>query len=362
MRRDAQDQPSVMTQGLTGWGARGLAGLYAVTHIALASISGEILSGSPIEIGALALMIGAVFLMVLPGKYPLHPASAATVCGVVLLAAVSVTVLLPGDGRWPGYSSWQFGAITFALVALSLRGRTRLAWATMAGVILIIVGWSVATDQGAAFGLNLLVRQVGLLAVGSAFAVAFERADRRLRHLADARRRSAALQHAADIRVSERIAEAGRLVAIAAPAFARIRASTVPTDDVRREYLAIEAALRDAIRARGLSVEPLVASARAARLRGVTVLLLDDAQRDLDEGLARTVATWIADLLDEVDDGAVTARLTLADGGAAVSVVGDDALGHSLDEHRTFLEGGGAVASDDRRIRSSSASDASYAG
>jgi hypothetical protein len=124
--------------------------------------------------------------------------------------------------------------------------------------------------------------------------------------------RQEADEFAAALRAREE--ERGRRVAAvaqeAAPVLARL-ASGQPVDDrLADECALLEASIRDSIRGGGLVDEAVAAEARAARQRGVTVTLLDDAgDRRPDIEVVARVRRLLAHSLAGLSDGTLTARL-----------------------------------------------------
>jgi len=65
--------------------------------------------------------------------------------------------------------------------------------------------------------------------------------------------------------------------------------------------------LRDEIRGARLAVEPLASAVRAARGRGIDVVLLDDADAVT---LAWSDLEWAADVIADIDGDRITVRLS----------------------------------------------------
>jgi len=87
----------------------------------------------------------------------------------------------------------------------------------------------------------------------------------------------------------------------ATPLLERLATGVTPTAAERTEYALAEAQLRDGLRAGVLMVPEVVAAARAARERGVEVVLLDDSAgakwttvADLTTADGRIIPSWMA--------------------------------------------------------------------
>ncbi|MEB0307032.1 hypothetical protein QN345_17175, partial [Cryobacterium sp. 10I1] len=170
------------------------------------------------------------------------------------------------------------------------------------------LGWALLNGLGVADGLTLVVRHAATLLAGAVFAVGLTRSTRTLAVLNRERAVSIATTASAEAGVTERESELARVNALARPALERLAGGEDLDPPLRAECLIVEATLRDAIRARTLFVEPVITAARAARLRGVDVTLLDDSGGRPPEVLA-AVAGIVAGQLDLLDAGRLTARL-----------------------------------------------------
>ena len=302
-----------------------VAAVVVLTQVVLAVMSAGA-ARSPVQWLALVLVALSAVVCVRRGDRRLTRAGAWVVVGASAAVVLSTLDSIPTTGEPAGYSAWALGAVTFSLTGVAVRGRSRLAWVGMLVVVAIVVGWAELAGPGAAAGAGLVVRHVGTLAIGTAFAVGIARLGARLDRLHASERTRWAEVEAESARADERRREADRLVRVARPALERITTAS-PTDPrQRREYEAVEAELRDALRARSFAVGPVAVEARAARLRGVSVLLLDDSSTEVPEAVGDEVAAWVAPLLAAETGESFTARLTSAgtgdERGWAVTVVG----------------------------------------
>lgn len=227
---------------------------------------------------------------------------------VVIVAPASVVLvawqLVPG-----GYTAWYVGAATAMLFFLNLRGRIILAWVGCALFVGALLWWGATTPVGIADAAFTATRQSGIVAVGTLTALALQRTSGRIRELAaEASVRGAA--EAAGLAVAdERTRRLAELRNSVVPLLQRIASGAPISAEDRSAFAVAEADLRDSLRARGLRVPAIMDAARAARLRGVDVILLDDSAGGLDSADIDEFAAMVADALTGATDGRVTARL-----------------------------------------------------
>jgi hypothetical protein len=261
--------------GLTGRGGWLVAGLFLITQLTLAFTSNARLALTPPDLGALAILVAITVIVMFPGPYPLsHVWSIVIVLGVAAIVAL-VNSVLPVKG-WPGYESWQFGAITMVLLALGLRGRNIWAWTGMLLATALTVCWTVSTGQGVLAGINLIDRNAGTLLIGTVFSIGIRRSIRWITSLNLAEQRQASDEAFARATLQQRRDAMEALNAIAVPALMTIADDRMPSVAERDDFLVLEASLRDAVRAPGLAREPLASTVRLARMSGREVVLLDD--------------------------------------------------------------------------------------
>jgi hypothetical protein len=212
--------------------------------------------------------------------------------------------LVPG-----GYTAWFVGAATAMLFFANLRGRIVLAWIGCALLVGVLLWWGATTPAGIADTALTATRQSGIVAVGTLTALALQRTSGRIRELvAEASVRSAA--EAAGLAVAdERTRRLAELRSSVVPLLQRIASDAPISADDRSTFAVAEADLRDSLRARGLRVPAIMDAARAARLRGVDVVLLDDSAGELSHSDIADFVAMVADALTTATDGRVTARL-----------------------------------------------------
>jgi hypothetical protein len=310
--------------GLTGPGGWLVAGLFLVTQLTLAFTSNARLALTPPDLGALAILIAITVIVMFPGPYPLsHRWSIVIVIGVGIIVAL-VNSVLPVKG-WPGYESWQFGAVTMILLALGLRGRNAWAWAGMLLTTALTVYWTVSTGQGLLSGINLIDRNAGTLLIGTVFSIGIRRSIRWITSLHLAEHRQASDEAFARARLQQRRDAMESLNEIAVPALTAIAHESMPSAPAREDFLVIEASLRDGVRAPGLAREPLASTVRLARMRGQEVVLLDDDESQESANAERdSLLTAVSELLRQTSAKRVTIRLfTQPDDAVALTMVED---------------------------------------
>jgi hypothetical protein len=310
---------------LTGPGAHLILLLYVVTQVTLAVTGG----GDPMRtwqgVAALVLVLLAAVLTVRPGRYPLRLSRTIVIVLVVVVSTLVISWQLKTDGSWPGYSAWYIGADTFLMLALGLRGRYGWAWVGMGLMIALTVLWSTFTNQGPLHGLDLVAREAGLLLIGTLFAIGLDRTARRILELNQAETTKVSEGEAVRAASQERNRQVDRLEQVAGVALATIANGEPRTPTSQADYLALEATLRDSIRARTFAIEPLTSSARRARQSGIDVLLLDDmGSAEIPEDRRQSIVEWVTGLLEETHRGTFTARLRRTPQGFLATVVSTD--------------------------------------
>ncbi|GAA3875947.1 hypothetical protein GCM10022381_18290 [Leifsonia kafniensis] len=304
--------------------------LFAVVHALLAF--GDRDPRGPIvgEIVSVLAVVGAAVLVSRPAVYPL-PHS--TTVRVLVLCAVTATLQLfqitPG-GSLP-FVQWHLGAITLVLLVLVAQGRVGWAWTGYAVLFAATIGWAVANGLALGDGVDLVIRQAGTLLAGSLFVLGLRRSSATLETL-NRQRTARTIEDATSVAsLQERAAELSRVNSGARDLLDRLAGlrgserlqarhdDCDPVDvSLRAECLLVEASLRDSIRGRSLSVEPVITAAHLARVRGIDVSLIDDG----DDGalhcedsvrqreVGRTaVGNAVAHELDRMQHGRLTARI-----------------------------------------------------
>ena len=296
--------------GLPGPGAYLVFGVYATTIGCLAIAAG----GQPMRSWSgwlsLAIALAAAALVVTKPGYPLSLPS--TLAAVAATSITSVLVPLELDGRLAaGYAAWYLLANTLILLALSVRGRIIAAWVGFLLMTAATAVWTTTDGAGPLTGLLMVERESVAIVAGSLYAIALRRLIRRRAALEAVEIARAADAHADDAAAQERRAQMRRFDEDVRSSLAEIASGRDLTATVRATYAALEGALRDQIRGRALSAEPLVESVLRARLRGIDVLLLDDTSIvDIDSAVQAELASAVAAIVDDTAAGSVVARVT----------------------------------------------------
>ncbi|MFE0749651.1 hypothetical protein [Gordonia sp. NPDC058843] len=283
--------------------------------------------------GFVLFVIAGITILDSPGD-PL-PSSTTLVVGGLAVAAVAATLFsLPFPPSHVMQTGPPVGASVIILAFVAVRGRPLAAWLASGCISVIATVWGAVSTAGALWGLSITLPGYAIMIMGSLFSVMLRPMARQIYELREANERQAALDAAAAASAEVRDRRLAALDERARPVLTRIaRRETFVADEVVVARL-LEAQLRDGIRASGLDLPVVRDAAWRARQRGVHVVLLDDGGlAALDDALAVTarerLATAVAELLDEADDGRVTVRIQ-PPGRDVLASVGLDA-GHRTD-------------------------------
>lgn len=292
---------------LNGRGAHAMVGLYFVTLALLAIWSLDEVRGVWPTIVALALFAGVCILLTIDSSEVLSMPTTLVAVAAWPVIALMVSWQLEFGG---GFSQWYLGAGTATLFFLSLRGRVGWAWIGFAALTAVILAWGATTEMGIGAAALLVGKQFPILVVGTLFALGLRRTAASIQRLTEETNARAAIE-AADVAATvERNHRLAELDAFATPLLTLLVRGKELTEADRREFAVAEAELRDGLRARRLSVPPVMDAARRARRRGIDVVLLDDSDPgtvtpdDLD-----AVTTRLCSALESAQDGRIVARL-----------------------------------------------------
>lgn len=324
---------------LTGRGTHILIWAYISISAVLAVWSiGEVRVAWPTVVG-LVVLLGVGVILTLDSTEPLRRSTAIAVAVAWPIVAAHISWQLEVAG---GHSQWYFGAGTVTMFFIGLRGRLGIAWLGFAALSAVIVAWGATTEFGVVTGLLLVGKQLPILIVGTLFTIGLRRSTATIERLTEKASTRAIVEAAELASTAERNARLQELDALATPLLARLVDGSTLTDDDRLQFAVVEAELRDGLRARSLAVPSLAAAARAARLRGVEVVLLDDRYpADVSEETVGEVAAAIVETLAEASRGRVVARL-LPEGRAEVATIMSDT--GERQRHRVIYPNGRANA------------------
>ena len=265
---------------------------------------------APVIAGLLAMGLAALALL---KRWPAHrmPARAAALVAAIAGGANVLIVFQIDSAGWPGYTSWCIGAGTTLCCGLIARERPRQAWAGLILIIVVIGVWTLSTGRNPANIFALGSGQFSTLLIWyltarisidiTARTAASEAAGAEIAAQRRAHRESEALMRQAMVSVRRRIEPLLTAIADGAPITAGMRA--------RARML--EAELRDERRAPFFTGTRVIESARAARIRGIDVILLDDrgTSGGLTDDAREAIINRAARALDDARKGQVVIRL-----------------------------------------------------
>jgi hypothetical protein len=243
---------------------------------------------------------------------------------------------------------WVSGYSSIVYVFMCLRGRARYAWSSIALTVGVYGAWSTFTDQGWWEGAATPIYNAGAVAVATVLAIAVRPTIRSiftLRQQAVTRAAEAsaiaAVQHERNLRLRD-------LDQLARPLLERIATGSPLSDQERQSCELLEAHLRDQLRAQALVTPETAAAARAARGRGVEVLMIDDGGLDDAESDVRDRAsTVVVDELVEAGDGDVRIRVLPPGRSTVLSIYRSGLSG----TRRIDLDRSGRMSKGDQAVR-----------
>ena len=265
---------------------------------------------APVIAGLLAIGLAALALI---KRWPGHRIPAREAALVVAAAGgANVLVLFQIDfAGWPGYAAWCLGAGAAVCCGLIARERPRQAWAGLVLTIIVLGMWTLDTGHNPIIILTLGAGQLFPLVIWhltarlsvdiTAKTAASETAGAEIAAQRRAHRESEALMRQAMVSVRWRVEPLLTAIAEGAPITAGMRA--------RARML--EAELRDERRAPFFTGTRVIESARAARTRGIDVILLDDrgTGNGLTDDAQKTIINQAIRALDDARRGQVVIRL-----------------------------------------------------
>lgn len=204
------------------------------------------------------------------------------------------------------YATWYVLGIGTILGGTALRGRRTFAWVGLAVLVLEIAIWG----GFASLASTGLPGVLSLVVTGHAVSIGVQRAmqtsEEMNRVAIAAAAETAAVEAAGEVR-SKLLDKTLRTALPALNLIAALDGNL--TASQKREALLLEAALRDEIRGEALLNDPMRAAIKAARMRGVEVLVLDEGGlSDLDEVAHKDVLNRAAASFSNVNSGRLTIR------------------------------------------------------
>ncbi|MDO5093853.1 MAG: ATP-binding protein [Propionibacteriaceae bacterium] len=295
-------------------GARVVGGYALIIHAVLALLelqAGAYRQPSPILISWLALGL-AGYLLLRSWPEALIPNWACTTI-LVLMAISHLGNLWPINAHgWPGFSAWSSGGLALICYGLLMRQRPQVAWGGMAVLVATAGLWAMTTGRPLLLAFTLMLGHiVGL----SLWHIVIWRCRIDIEKLVEIESRNAELQaerraHEVSDMTMIRIVTAAKRRAN--PLLQQVASGGSLTAELRREAVLLEAELRDEARAPFFTDTPVVPAARAARERGVDVLLLDDrgAAAKLPEEARAKVIAQAVETLENAKGNRVVIRLS----------------------------------------------------
>jgi len=297
--------------------------MYGLATTLVASINLTGLVKPVLGIVALTLLWIALALLTFPGAEPYGIVSTFAVVGLVIVITLISSWNL-ADPTHPVYANWHLGASTFVLLVVLLRGRRLIAWTAFTTFASITLLASATTARGIGEGINDVLRQAATLFIGTLFALILSRTSRIITALQEAQLRRRAAEAAIVATTKERAVQNARLDRVARPALERILGDAPFSPRELGEFVLLEAALRDSIRAAGFSSELIATEAWHARARGLQVILLDDRGAELADDDRQRVEDAVIAELRATTYGTVTARLSPAGRSDIATIVVDE--------------------------------------
>ena len=119
---------------------------------------------------AMVLVSATAVLLVRSRPDPFPWADTLIVLTVVGVSTLLMSIALPGD-EGLGRAVWHLGANTWLLFFVALRRRAWVSWIGMGVMVAITAGWGVTTGLGPLVGITMMQSHIGILLVGTLFAM-----------------------------------------------------------------------------------------------------------------------------------------------------------------------------------------------
>ena len=265
---------------------------------------------APVIAGLLAIGLSALALLKRRPGYSLPARTAALVAAAAGVADALIIFQIDFAG-WPSYTSWCIGASSVLCCGLIVRECPRQAWAGLLLIITVIGVWTLITGRNpitifalgsGQFSTLLIWHSTARISIAiTARTAASEAAGAEIIARRRAHQESEVLMRQAMTSVRRRVGPLLTAIAEGAPITAGMR--------TRARMLEVE--LRDERRAPFFTDTRVIESARAARTRGIDVILLDDRGTgdDLTHEAQKAVIDRASQALDDARAGQVVIRL-----------------------------------------------------
>lgn len=296
--------------GLRTTAATVVVGAFIATFLLLALTTAPTANSLWAETSAWMVVSAAAITLIRTAGDPLpyRITLALTLAGPISLNLVFAVVPIPIDGL---LQLWPLSAATAIYTYMCVRGRTVWAWLGMTATLASCAWWAQRTGQGAGYGLGISVINLAPLLMATFFAWTIRPAARDIFALREQTIIRVAAEAADTAILDERDQQLRRLDNLARPLLEHLATDEDITDEQQRACTLLEAHLRDTLRAPVLDTAAIAAAARAARARGVDVILLDDHGMDQTADPAREqILTAVIAALTEATDGTLTVRVS----------------------------------------------------
>ncbi len=261
----------------------------------------------PVLISLSLLYAGAIAVTFRP-EDPLT-VRAAVGAGIVLPVSVFVILTTEPSVAETSRPPWLLSAITVIVVVLCLRGRFAIAWMSFGAVYVLLIGYSLIVGEGLP-SVNLLLILPSRVLIGTAFAIVLRRSLAAVQALNDEEVREVARMSAARAAREERAARLAGLEATARPMLTRIANGEQLSAEDKQTCAVLEGQLRDQIQAAALANPTVAGYARAARRRGVDLVMIDDGGLAGASGeVLRRVTRHVNEALHTADSGRLRIRI-----------------------------------------------------
>jgi hypothetical protein len=201
-------------------------------------------------------------------------------------------------------ATWYVTAVATILAIAAVRQQRLWAWVGIIALTFELVSWGGVE----ALFVSGLAGAFGLVAAAHAISVGLERSSRQTAQFLEKAKATQSASASESVIRQERSERLTATLEGALPMLEKIAAGKLSAED-QREAAILEAELRDEIRGRMLINPKLKASARAARSRGVEVVVLDEGGlTSTSESERDFLRDRLANELDKIESGRVTIR------------------------------------------------------
>ncbi|HEY9314820.1 hypothetical protein [Williamsia sp.] len=279
-------------------------------------------SAWPVVVTLGILCVGAAAITFGLGD-PLSPRCTAVAC-VSMPGAVLAALLAEPQIVETNRPPWLLSAIVILGIVLCLRGRIVPAWSSLAICYLVIFAWSAAFSEGRP-ELVLMLLAPARMFIGTAFALVLRHSFLAIEALNRAEAEESARAAAVRAAREERISRLADLESMVRPMLTRIAEGEQLSAADRKACALLEGQLRDQIQAAALANASVAGNARAARRRGVDVVMIDDGGLiDTSPEVHRRVTQHVNDVLHTSDGGHLRIRVLPPGRSSLISIYRSD--------------------------------------